>query len=339
MDKSVTTSSDVLSAALRRRIDRVLTPLIAVDQEVALLGYPNHENCGDSAIWVGERAWLHAHGAHAAYIADAVAFSGSVMGRRAPKRHTILLHGGGNLGDLWPEHQAFREQVIAAYPDHRIVQLPQTIHFQSPSSLKRTKAVFDAHEDLTLLLRDERSLAFAREHFRAASELCPDMAFAITGLERSPPRHDVVWLARTDAEARPTAAHQKVGPMPLRLDWPPPAQSGRLYPRLRNATTSLGRALHDRPWLHPAVHPTIVQMYDALAAERLGAGVRTLSLGSTVITDRLHGHILCLQLGIPHVLVDNSYGKLSGFHTTWTHGSMLTRWAATSAEALELARA
>jgi exopolysaccharide biosynthesis predicted pyruvyltransferase EpsI len=45
---------------------------------------------------------------------------------------------------------------------------------------------------------------------------------------------------------------------------------------------------------------------------------RWLSRGRVVITDRLHGHILCLLLGLPHVLLDNSIGKLSAYFETWT---------------------
>jgi pyruvyl transferase EpsO len=36
-----------------------------------------------------------------------------------------------------------------------------------------------------------------------------------------------------------------------------------------------------------------------------------------VITDRLHGHILCTLLGIPHCVIDNSYGKIGGFADAW----------------------
>ena len=38
-----------------------------------------------------------------------------------------------------------------------------------------------------------------------------------------------------------------------------------------------------------------------------------------VITERLHGHILCLLGGIPNVLIDNSYGKNAAFYSAWTH--------------------
>jgi exopolysaccharide biosynthesis protein PssK len=40
-----------------------------------------------------------------------------------------------------------------------------------------------------------------------------------------------------------------------------------------------------------------------------------------VITDRLHAHILCLLMDIPHVVVDNSYGKVRSFVETWTAGA------------------
>lgn len=42
-----------------------------------------------------------------------------------------------------------------------------------------------------------------------------------------------------------------------------------------------------------------------------------LSSGSVVITDRLHAHILCSLLGIPHILLNNVYGKNISFYETW----------------------
>jgi exopolysaccharide biosynthesis predicted pyruvyltransferase EpsI len=62
-----------------------------------------------------------------------------------------------------------------------------------------------------------------------------------------------------------------------------------------------------------------------------------LSEGRVVVTDRLHGHILCLLLGIPHIVLDNSYGKLRSFDETWTRTSTLTHWAASLDDAVQLA--
>jgi pyruvyl transferase EpsO len=38
-----------------------------------------------------------------------------------------------------------------------------------------------------------------------------------------------------------------------------------------------------------------------------------------IITDRLHGHILCVILKIPHIFVANAYHKNEAFYNEWTH--------------------
>jgi pyruvyl transferase EpsO len=76
-------------------------------------------------------------------------------------------------------------------------------------------------------------------------------------------------------------------------------------------------------WLR--AHQTGVRLRNRLrrrlASERLVRGCVMLSQGRLVVTDRLHAHILCLMMGIPHVLVDNNYGKVRSFVDTWTRGA------------------
>lgn len=40
------------------------------------------------------------------------------------------------------------------------------------------------------------------------------------------------------------------------------------------------------------------------------------------------------MLGIPHVVLDNSYGKVRSFYETWTRDAPIVRWADTAAEAV-----
>jgi exopolysaccharide biosynthesis predicted pyruvyltransferase EpsI len=56
-----------------------------------------------------------------------------------------------------------------------------------------------------------------------------------------------------------------------------------------------------------------------------------------VITDRLHGHILCALLGIPHVLVDDRYGKVGSFFSSWTSDLRTARFARDPGQAASLA--
>ncbi len=59
--------------------------------------------------------------------------------------------------------------------------------------------------------------------------------------------------------------------------------------------------------------------------------------GAVVITDRLHGHILCVLMGIPHVVLPDRHGKIRNFWETWTHSSSNAHWAAGIDEAREIA--
>jgi pyruvyl transferase EpsO len=78
--------------------------------------------------------------------------------------------------------------------------------------------------------------------------------------------------------------------------------------------------------------------YDPAARRRLGRAVALLSGADVVVTDRLHGHVLALLLGIPHVLLDDRTGKVHALHATWTRDVAGVRAARDPAEALLLAR-
>jgi pyruvyl transferase EpsO len=75
-----------------------------------------------------------------------------------------------------------------------------------------------------------------------------------------------------------------------------------------------------------------------LAEHRVLAGREILSRGSVVVTNRLHAHILCRLLGIPHVVMDNNYGKLSSYAETWETLGPTARWADSAEEAIEISR-
>jgi pyruvyl transferase EpsO len=56
------------------------------------------------------------------------------------------------------------------------------------------------------------------------------------------------------------------------------------------------------------------------------------------VTDRLHGHILSLLVGLPHAVVDNSYGKVGSFARLWTEGDECVTLAGTLEDATALMR-
>ena len=84
------------------------------------------ESRGDTAVWDEP---LYAHyleetGVSIAYTCEMRSFSARRLERALPEG-TVLLSGGGNLGDLWPTFEEFRERVVRSLPGHRLIQLPQ----------------------------------------------------------------------------------------------------------------------------------------------------------------------------------------------------------------------
>lgn len=314
-----------LIAHLVRSAQEVVGSLIDPGARVALLDFPTYANVGDNAIWVGTRRLLERLRVRVVYMADVDNYSPARLAERL-RQGTILLQGGGNFGDLWPRYQRFRESVVAAFPDHRIIQLPQTLRFRRSETLAQAQAVLNRHRDLTLLARDSQSLAFARREFAARSLLCPDLALVIGRIPWvGRPAVDVVALRRDDLEAA-SAFPDLPETVSERLDWTdePLGVAGRVRRAIHGVRGSAAAKLAATVLLHP---------YDLLAGQRLAHGCRILRRGRAVLTDRLHGHILSLLLGIPHVLLDDAYGKLSSFYEAWTKPSALAAWAGSPEEA------
>lgn len=319
----------VLIRRLRREIRRSVEPLLEGRSSVALLDFPAHPNVGDSAIWLGELSLLADLGiGEPRYVCEAETFEPAAL--RRSRAGTILLHGGGNLGDLYPHHQELRERVIRSFPDRTIVQLPQSICFREQGNLERARRAIGEHPDIVLLLRDRRSLEFAREKFEAPSQLCPDTAFWLgRQSRRERPRRDRLWLMRTDGEAatRTTA----IGQTETVMDW---------LEDDRSAVFRVHRWL--QPWAARGGWGPLRRMaagllhwtYTRQATDRLERGLRLLGSSRRVVTDRLHAHILCIMLGIPHAVMEDRYGKIDAFYRTWTSECDLARRADSTEEAL-----
>lgn len=315
-------------ANLRGLVEQALRPLIGSHRVDALVAFPNGPNAGDNAIYLGQLACLQSlRISRPRLICDYRTYDRRALSRVVGDG-VILLAGGGSFGDLWPIGQEYREDILRAFPDNPVIQLPQSMYFGERRALDRARGAVEKHRHLTLLWRDERSLEMARREFNVASELCPDMAFCLGPLER--PRaatQPVVWISRTDRErwAAPPARAAGV------TDWPDDRATPlrRLNYALMGATR---RFPQRRLW-----RALLMRTYEPLASQRLRRGLIALAAGKVVITDRLHGHILAIMLGMPSILLDNSYGKLSSFHDTWTREIDGVRFAETSEEALTLA--
>jgi pyruvyl transferase EpsO len=301
-----------------------------------MIDFPRHLNVGDQAIWLGERAALRALGVPVQLACERSDYDAPRLRRRVGHGF-VALHGGGNFGDLYPTHHALRERVLADFRGVPVVQLAQSVSFRDPVVLDRTRGLVAAHGDVTLIVRDRVSEAFVRDHFEARVVLAPDNAFGLGALPRPArsPGRAVAYMARTDREA----AHAPPAGVTT-FDWlqAPTARRERLalWAKEGRMTAATGRRPSGRR--APRVGGSaVLRAFDDYAAWSVRRGSILLAQGTVIITDRLHGHILCTLMSIPHVVLDSSDGKIANYWATWTHGSPIARWADDPEHALELA--
>ena len=307
-----------LIAELEAAIHACLKAHIREDEPVAILDFPDIRNCGDSAIWLGEMAYLaNRHGKRPAYVSRMDDFSAEQLRRAAPGG-PIFIHGGGNFGDIWGAHQDFRERVLELFADRPVIQFPQSIHYQSPERIEQSARAIARHRNFTLLVRDEESRAFAEKHFNCAVTLCPDMAFAIGPVESAPAIFPVLAMLRADREKAGNADLSAWPGVPVE-DWISES------PRSVQASKAFGAASALLS-LKPADFR--LAKLDAAAHNRFRRGIRQISRGRAIVTDRLHVHICSLLIGRPHAVLDNSYGKVRRFMAAFSGGTDLSYRAA-----------
>jgi exopolysaccharide biosynthesis predicted pyruvyltransferase EpsI len=315
----------------------VLAQLFAGHRECAVLDYPDHPNVGDSAIWVGERLALQRLGVRLRFVGSLRTFVESDFRRQIPAGTLVLIHGGGNFGTVWPHHQGHREELFSRLRDFKLVQLPQTIHFDDPVALQRNRDLVQQHPNLTILCRDAPSLALAQQGLGAHAALCTDSAMFLVGsLPRNDPVVDCLVLARTDKEAAIGDVRAQLAASGLSyevVDWLDEPESAT-----RQLTGWVRRRARGQLGATPGYQPTLTWLWDRLAWQRVRRGCKLLSRGRVVITDRLHAHILSTLLGIPNIVLDNNYGKVSAFMRSWTDDNPLCHRVTTILQALAAAR-
>ena len=281
---------------------------------VVLFDWPEYPNAGDHFIWLGEKVILrHRLGVEVVYECEL----SRVDFRRLmnlPPQVVFVMQGGGNFGDLYSVHQRMREAIISAFPDRRIILMPQSITYRDPARQERSAHVLSQHPDLHTFARDQVSyetltgpmgLSNCHLHIDSAFALQPIVTSLMESIAAQPER-DALYLIRRDHESGGSYAEDFVT-----LDW--------------NAQDSLAGLVDLGPSVQIiAIAGTVFDStLDAISWGRLSAAVRLFGSARSIVTDRLHAHILALMMGKPVVLHDTAFGKNSAFCLTWTYRSPL----------------
>ena len=269
---------------------------------IAHVNFPHYGNVGDSAIWLAEEAMIAARGNVYKVRLPTFAAAERFFQRNGAEAVTVILPGGGSFGSLWPYEHERRLRLMERFTTATFVQMPQSIHFFDDLLLRRTQDALRKVRHFTLFVRDRASLEFARLHLKCEVQLVPDSAFFLELAMPETVNRQRIHIIRGDREGRATDLHTS-----LDRYW---TKDSKPIRRL----TKCAR------WVSRVCPRTSLEsmLYRRIADARLLKGVDLLASGQGIITDRLHAHILCVLLGIPHVIVDTEQGKIRNFLETWT---------------------
>ncbi len=323
---------------------------IGTFEQCTLLDYPDYFNIGDHLIGLATIFYLtDVLKAKINYVASLNNFSEEVMEKQAGNA-PIILQGGGNLGDTWSHHQEFRERIISKYCDRPIIIMPQCIYFKNPEKLNQAAAIFNAHPNLTLFARDNTSYEIACKHFYNCQVIkAPDTVFHLVDMPLPcftfNPKRPILYLSREDSEL-----NQSLSPITLDIPnlvvqewitsqwiyrgteqfrelkawyWRLPGMVLLVREGWHRGFSNPKRWISQQQWerSHPYVDKLNTLPNSAmlnLSWKMMHAGIYQLLQSRLVITNRLHGHLLCILLKIPHIFLPNAYYKNEAFYETWT---------------------
>lgn len=149
-------------------------------KKVIMLATAEHQNIGDAAITLAEQYLLQQQ--FSEYYQ--VEISTYEFKKKEEYLHAIvnpldilIINGGGNIGDIYLAEELLHQYIICQFPNNRIIIMPQTIYFKDLDGkvFRDSQHIYNQHRDLTIYLRGQESLSFAKMYYpNAKSFLMPD---------------------------------------------------------------------------------------------------------------------------------------------------------------------
>lgn len=262
-----------------------------------LLNTSSYRNIGDHAITLAERTFL------GRYFPDhrIVEVTSEEWRRRATssvKRYiepddVLFIHGGGYFGTQWgggEEETAL--EMMCMFSENRIIVFPQTVFFSDSAAGEQCRSrrvgQYRHFERLTLFVRERASLEVARamDCFRSGVYLAPDIVLSLNYSHLKEDRRGITLCFRKDEEMAAEDLLESV--------------SGKL--EAKDASVSVTDTVATERF---DFEKRFVMVEDK---------IRQFAGSELVVTDRLHGMILCAISGTPCMALNNSNGKVFGVY-------------------------
>lgn len=300
---------------LKKKLDIILDH-IEDKNDVVFIDFPLHYNVGDLLILKGALSFFKENGVEINNIYSTYNASTQKIKRKINKKTTILFHGGGNFGDIYPDHQKLREEYVTKFKNNKIIILPQTAYFSDDLELENSIKIFKKHNNVIMFARDQKTYELFLE-FSNKAYLVPDMAHNLYGKLKvfSSERKQKLYFLRKDIEVG--LMQKKIlsnNEMIDYFDWDDLIlKNDKNFLAIINGIVKINNKLNS-----DILDKLIFSMWSWKITKLINKFSLFFSSYDVVVTSRLHGHILTCLLDVQSELLDNSYGKNSSYYYCWT---------------------
>lgn len=251
-----------------------------------LLGTATYGNIGDLAISRSSEEYIHRNFSSytvisvTAYIADK---NRHYLSRVIRDSDLVFIQGGGNFGDIYPDIEIERRRLLKSIRGHKIVMLPTSFNVDGN---------FDQSDyaDVSFAIRESKSMTSAIQKMGNYNKLLlvPDIVLSLNvnkkALDTSGGIKSVGLVIRDDKEKQENAALNTLMQM---------MDSEKLSINKFDTTFST-RGIFSKKLRNNVIN----QLLEKIKSNDL------------IVTDRLHGMILSVVVGVPVVVFDNSTNKI-----------------------------
>lgn len=302
MRKIVKIIKNALPVELQMLYRYLRAPYVKQSEELkkyVLVDVPNYGNIGDNAIAVSELDFLKK------FIADDVSvfFVGDFyenikwIKKNATKETIILLHGGGNVGTEYKYFEIIRQMICFLFPKNKIVLFPQTVDYGDQSIrenrkyLNNAKKMYNKHQNLIMCAREKVSYELMKEYF-------PKKKILLTP--------DIVLRYKADIQEK---RDEKLVGFCFRNDSEKSMQDKDIE-EIQVTLELKGLNVH---YTDTAISGVLVDSVEK-AENLVKAKIEELAHYKLVLTDRLHGMILCYLAKTPCIAFSNYNHKVKGMY-------------------------
>lgn len=258
-----------------------------------LLGVPWHGNMGDQAIVYAERFFLKdVCDKRIIEIPSQYLMWYFSEFKKLIKKSDVLIHGGGFIGDLWPDEDLMIRTVLDNFRNNKIIVLPQTMYFTTYdiNHIEKYKKLVNKCINIQIFVREQYSYEFALKHGFNNVYLVPDMVtylsqndFGIRSLNYK--KGTIIFCFRNDKEK---------------------VVENTLINRLKEFYQDKEISIIDT-YENKTVYPVFRK-------RNLKRKLLQFSIGELVITDRLHGMVFAAIMETPCIVLSNCNYKIKGVY-------------------------